>query len=100
MTNTDKDIDFAKIFFTSHAIKKFIERHPGGSHTFLKVNPDKMARRLLSRSREEGPTVHHVRRIIKHNLEETRYFIIKGWRFVVVKNPGEDYFVKTIERIE
>lgn len=89
-------IDLEKVHFKNHALDRLVQRMT----TEPISDPEKIARKLLANSVEEGAisAVGRVRRLIANHFVEVRYFKNSGWRFIV--KPEKDlFFVLTIERM-
>ena len=55
-------------------------------------------RELFDKSFKEKMNADLVKRIMKNNFEETEYYLFNDLRFVVCKNRGGKWYMRTVEK--
>ncbi len=92
-------LDLSRVYFTDHAIKQFYLRYRSVAPKDELKDPEKTARKLLARAKEDNvlDNVARVKRLINNGFQEVRYFLGEGWRFVA-KEEDDRLIVLTIER--
>ena len=93
------DLDLSKVLFTKHALNQFYDRYRAVHHGQELNDPEKTARKLLAKAREDDvlDSVSRVRRLIDNGFQEVSYFLKSGWRFIIKDWDGQ-HIVLTIER--